>query len=260
MADGGRQVLTALEHGAFDVVLMDLQMPDMDGFEATAAIRRREDGSAKRQRIVAMTAHAMAGDRERCLAAGMDGYLSKPIDRQMLFAVVEQKEEVPPAAAAMPGLAVALDEQDLMERLGGDRELLLDIVQVFIPIVRFAWRRYEPRSSAGIGRPRKGRSRAEGSAASLGQGVLPPPTRSSASASRRRAWTPPTRVAHLSIATPNSCLCCASWNEPGSGSISKSGNPRGCAAFNSEKHAKHVAGTTDASYICYVRAHARPSA
>jgi CheY-like chemotaxis protein len=69
---------------------MDVQMPEMDGFEATAAIRQMEGETGTHIRIVAMTAHAMTGDRERCLAAGMDGYLSKPIDQRSLFDAVEQ--------------------------------------------------------------------------------------------------------------------------------------------------------------------------
>ena len=86
----GREALDALQREPFDVVLMDVQMPDMDGFEATAAIREWERESGSRVRIVAMTAHAMVGDRERCLAAGMDGYLPKPIDQRALYDAVEE--------------------------------------------------------------------------------------------------------------------------------------------------------------------------
>ena len=85
----GQEALDALARETFDLVLMDVQMPVMGGFEATAAIRAFEQKTGAHTRIVAMTAHAMTGDRERCFAAGMDGYLSKPIDPRLLYAIAE---------------------------------------------------------------------------------------------------------------------------------------------------------------------------
>jgi two-component system sensor histidine kinase/response regulator len=80
----GREALVALQENSFDLVFMDVQMPVMDGFEATAAIRKMEKSSGGHVPIVAMTAHAMVGDMERCQAAGMDAYLSKPFRLQEL--------------------------------------------------------------------------------------------------------------------------------------------------------------------------------
>jgi signal transduction histidine kinase/CheY-like chemotaxis protein len=85
----GKEALRALENACFDLVLMDVQMPEMGGFEATAAIRERERATGTHIPIIAMTAHAMKGDRERCLEAGMDDYVSKPLDPKALFAAIE---------------------------------------------------------------------------------------------------------------------------------------------------------------------------
>jgi signal transduction histidine kinase/CheY-like chemotaxis protein/integral membrane sensor domain MASE1 len=88
IVSNGREALAALERRHFDLVLMDVQMPEMDGFEATALIRSRERISGKRIPILAMTAHAMSGDRERCLAAGMDGYIAKPVHKAELLEAI----------------------------------------------------------------------------------------------------------------------------------------------------------------------------
>jgi signal transduction histidine kinase/CheY-like chemotaxis protein len=92
VVENGRDALESVFAEPFDVVLMDVQMPEMNGFEATAAIRERErrEGGRRHTPIVAMTAHAMAGDRERCLEAGMDGYVTKPVNRERLIAEVER--------------------------------------------------------------------------------------------------------------------------------------------------------------------------
>ena len=138
IAQHGGEALARLEHETFDVVLMDVQMPVMGGIDATNAIRARERVSGGHVRIVAMTAHAMTGDRERCLAAGMDGYLSKPINPQMLFAVVEQQNDDGVDAsrsvddgASAPGRRT-FDSEALLHRLCGDVELMTDVIAVFL--------------------------------------------------------------------------------------------------------------------------------
>ncbi len=115
---------TAARRGAFDVVLMDLQMPEMGGFEATQAIREHETPDKRRLPIIALTAHAMQGDRERCLEAGMDGYLSKPIDVDELMATVERfgtegGHATTGTEAAQPESAAIFDEKAALAYTGG---------------------------------------------------------------------------------------------------------------------------------------------
>ena len=88
VVNNGAEALSALEQRAFDLILMDVQMPEMDGLEATRQIRGRERSTGIHVPILAMTAHAMKGDKERCLAAGMDGYISKPIQVQNLMQTI----------------------------------------------------------------------------------------------------------------------------------------------------------------------------
>ena len=131
IAENGREAVDRLALETFDLVLMDLQMPVMGGLDATAAIREGERGTDRHARIVAMTAYAMNGDRERCLAAGMDGYLSKPIDPHLLFAVVEQGGDGGGVQATPAGPA-AFDQGALLRRLSGDHELMVEVIQVFL--------------------------------------------------------------------------------------------------------------------------------
>jgi len=95
IAQTGKLALEAHESQHFDLILMDVQMPEMDGLEATVAIRQREMKSGKHTPIIAMTAHAMVGDRELCLKAGMDGYVSKPLDVGDLFAAIDDLLHAP---------------------------------------------------------------------------------------------------------------------------------------------------------------------
>jgi two-component system, sensor histidine kinase and response regulator len=102
VAADGRQALAALDRASFDVALMDVQMPEMDGFESTAAIRDLERQTGNHLPIIAMTAHAMPGDRERCIAAGMDSYIAKPLKAAELIELLEKfadatQQEVSPA-------------------------------------------------------------------------------------------------------------------------------------------------------------------
>jgi PAS domain S-box-containing protein len=138
VAGNGREALAALERQVFDVVLMDVQMPEMDGFEATAAIRAREQVTGNHVPIVAMTAHAMKGDRERCLDVGMDGYISKPLQPSELFEAVESfvrpAAVEPPCGKAAPGSdgPAEFDARVALRGVGGDQELLKEIIDIYL--------------------------------------------------------------------------------------------------------------------------------
>ena len=104
--ENGEQAVEAATRGTFDLILMDVQMPKMDGLEATARLRSTESAAGGHHRIVAMTANAMTGDRERCLAAGMDGYLSKPIRARALAALLKALQDEIATGARRAGAPV----------------------------------------------------------------------------------------------------------------------------------------------------------
>ena len=133
--EDGAQAVATFREGRFDLVLMDVQMPGMDGFEATRRIRELERSSGRRTPIVALTASAQKGDRERCLEAGMDGYVTKPVDAENLYAVIErvvrggdEEERIEPPR---PAASQALDMRTALARVGGDPRLLAELARLF---------------------------------------------------------------------------------------------------------------------------------
>ena len=126
LATNGREALATMQSQRFDLVFMDVQMPELDGLAATAEIRRREQVSGEHLPIVAMTAHALKGDRERCLAAGMDGYIAKPVK----FELVEQ--EIERLCGAAPAPPPSWSSKQALARVDGDVELLRKITSVFL--------------------------------------------------------------------------------------------------------------------------------
>ncbi len=131
VANNGREALAELERQTFDVVLMDVQMPEMDGLEATRAIRAREKECGGRMPIIAMTANAMKGDREECLTAGMDSYISKPIQAESLYAAVESLA-LPSTRSEETPDAQILDWEMALQRVGGSEELLRQLASLFL--------------------------------------------------------------------------------------------------------------------------------
>jgi two-component system, sensor histidine kinase and response regulator len=136
VAEDGEKALSTLGRETFDLILMDVQMPRMDGIQTTRKIREEERTTGEHIPIVAMTAHAMAGNRERCLAEGMDGYLPKPIRTQELYQTIEnllegfpQRDDTAPRECQG---SAALDESELLNRFQGDREFLYELVDLFL--------------------------------------------------------------------------------------------------------------------------------
>jgi two-component system sensor histidine kinase/response regulator len=131
----GRAALAALEEKTYDLVFMDVQMPDMDGFAATTMLRDREKGTRTHQTVIAMTALAMKNDRERCLAAGMDGYLAKPIRAQELDEVLDartmQLSDSRLAGHSPEAGPQSVNADELLERLDGDRVFLVELTELF---------------------------------------------------------------------------------------------------------------------------------
>jgi CheY-like chemotaxis protein len=134
-AHNGREALARVQAERFDVVLMDVQMPEMDGLAATSAIRQIESASGAHLPIIGVTAHAMKGDRERCLASGMDGYVSKPIRPAALYAAVDEAIARQPASApeqAAPHTSQVLDEEGLIALVSSDGQLIRELAGLFL--------------------------------------------------------------------------------------------------------------------------------
>jgi two-component system sensor histidine kinase/response regulator len=134
VANNGKEAVEAVTSHRFDLVLMDVQMPEMDGLEATRTIRQHERTTGEHIAIIAMTAHAMNGDRERCLESGMDGYIPKPVRARELF---ETLARIAPSLSKTQESGRELRSRDevdwisALDRVGGNKKALLEVVQIF---------------------------------------------------------------------------------------------------------------------------------
>ncbi len=129
IANNGHEVLNLLKKEPFDLILMDIQMPEMSGMEATQAIRTQEQETGKHIPIIAVTAHAMKGDREKCIEAGMDDYISKPVNPKQLYDVIKNFYS---DTATKEASNESYDHGMVMERVGGDETLMREIVNIFV--------------------------------------------------------------------------------------------------------------------------------
>jgi CheY-like chemotaxis protein len=143
MAGNGVEVVAMAADDVFDVILMDVQMPEMNGLDATAAIRAREQAEGRHVPIIAMTARAMPGDRERCLEAGMDGYVPKPLRADELYSAIDElaaagpipPDDAPPAPPTPPTPAAGselIDRATLIANFGGLPGLVGGTIEVFL--------------------------------------------------------------------------------------------------------------------------------
>jgi CheY-like chemotaxis protein len=131
IACNGREAVSKVAEAEFDVVLMDVQMPEMDGLSAAAAIRKREQPLGRHVLIIATTARALPEDRGRCLAAGMDGYVSKPIDARQLFDLIDTLLAESPATEGVAEHLV-FDEQQALATMDHDRQMLCELAALFL--------------------------------------------------------------------------------------------------------------------------------
>jgi CheY-like chemotaxis protein/HPt (histidine-containing phosphotransfer) domain-containing protein len=136
VASNGREALAFLDQETFDLILMDVQMPELDGLETAVAIREHEKSAGGHIPIVAVTAHTMKGDADRCFAAGMDAYVGKPLRIEELLAAIQSltgaPAERPVPDPPAPPIRGPLDTVLLLERVGGDRQELRKLVNLFL--------------------------------------------------------------------------------------------------------------------------------
>jgi CheY-like chemotaxis protein len=158
LASNGKEALAAFERSPFDLILMDVQMPDLNGFEATRAIRAKDRINGKHTPIIAATAYALEGDRERCLAAGMDAYISKPIKPDELFRAIDDVITSGPNTKQIQGDATTESPElaSLMDFTAGDRELTQKLIEIFLedcpPLLGAICKAVESHDAAALGR------------------------------------------------------------------------------------------------------------